>query len=215
MHNDPGCKSGSKPAVSGLAFLLLGNGDAMNSLELNKYLGALLGTCLAVLAVQIAAGAIFSTPRPAKPGYEIAVKEEQPGKAEATKPAEEPIQNLLATASVERGIQLARQCAACHNFVEGQGAKIGPDLYGVVGRKIASASGFKFSSALKGVNGEWTFDELNKWLTNPRAMVPGTAMTYAGMQNEKQRADLIAYLNSLSKNPLPVPAAQKQSAPAN
>lgn len=108
----------------------------------------------------------------------------------------------------------ARECAACHNFQEGQGAKIGPDLYGIVGRKIASVAGFNYSTALRRLNGDWTFDELNKWLTNPRAMVPGTFMTFAGIQNEKQRADLIAYLNTFSKNPLPLPTAQNESLPA-
>jgi cytochrome c len=186
----------------------------MNSFELNKVLGALLGTCLILMAVHLASGAIFSTPAPAKPGYEIAVKEEKPGQQEAAKPAEQPIETLLASASVEHGAQVAKQCAICHNFQEGQGPKIGPDLYGVVGRKMASVGGFNYSAALKGMNGTWSFDELNTWLKDPRAMVPGTAMTFAGLANEKQRADVIAYLNTLSKNPQPLPTAQKDSAPA-
>jgi cytochrome c len=186
----------------------------MNSFQLNKYLGALLGTCLILLAVHIASGAIFSTPAPAKPGYDIAVKEEKPGAQEAAKPAEVPIETLLASASTEHGSQVAKQCGACHNFQEGQGPKVGPDLYGVVGRKIASVAGFNYSAALKAVNGTWTFDALNKWLLDPRADVPGTAMTFAGLSNEKQRADVIAYLNTLSKNPLPIPTAQKDNAPA-
>lgn len=181
----------------------------MNSFELNKILGALLGTCLILLAVHIASGAIFSTPAPAKPGYDIVVKEEKPGQQEAAKPAEVPIESLLASASTDHGAQVAKQCGTCHNFQEGQGAKVGPDLYGVVGRKIASVAGFNYSTALKAVTGTWTFDALNKWLTDPRADVPGTAMLFAGLPNEKQRADVIAYLNTLSKNPLPLPTAQK------
>jgi cytochrome c len=179
----------------------------MNSFELNKVLGALLGTCLALLAVHIAAGAIFATPAPAKPGYEIEVKAEKPGQQEAAKDAEQPIENLLATASADHGAQIAKQCATCHNFQEGQGKKVGPDLYGVVGRKIASVASFGYSAALKGMNGTWTFDELNKWLADPRAMVPGTAMTFAGLSSEKQRADVIAYLDTLSPNPVPLPKA--------
>jgi cytochrome c len=186
----------------------------MNSFELNKILGALLGTCLILLAVHIASGAIFSTPAPAKPGYEIAVKEEKPGQGEAAKPAEQPIETLLASASAEHGTQVAKQCGICHNFQEGQGPKVGPDLYGVVGRKIASVAGFNYSAALKAKGGTWTFDELNKWLLDPRADVPGTAMTFAGLPNEKQRADLIAYLDTLAKNPVPLPTAQKDGAPA-
>jgi cytochrome c len=111
----------------------------------------------------------------------------------------------LASASAERGAQSAKQCQICHNVEEGKGAKIGPDLYGVVGRPVASEPGFSYSAALKAKGGKWTFEALNKWLTDPRADVPGTSMTFAGISKEKQRADVIAYLNTLSKNPEPLP----------
>ena len=183
----------------------------MDSFEINKILGALLGTCLFLVAVHIAAGAIFTPPVPAKPGYEIAVKQEQPTQPQgaAAAPAEVPFDNLLATASVQRGSQIAKQCEACHNLGKGEGAKIGPDLYGVVGRPVASVPGFNYSAALKAKGGTWTFDALNNWLTNPRADVPGTAMLFAGISSEKQRADVIAYLNSNSDNPLPLPKAAR------
>ena len=152
------------------------------------------------MAIHLASGAIFYSPAPAKPGYEVAVKEEKAGHGEAAKAAEVPIETLLASASVEHGAQVAKQCGACHNFQEGQGPKVGPDLYGVVGRQIASKPGFNYSAALKAKgSGTWTFDELDKWLKDPRADVPGTAMTFAGLSNEKQRADVIVYLNSLSR----------------
>jgi cytochrome c len=190
----------------------------MNSFELNKVLGALLGTCLVLVAMHIASGAIFAPQAPAKPGYVIAVKEEQPqaGPAAAA-PAEVPIAEALASASPQRGAEIAKQCAACHNFQEGQGPKIGPDLYGVVGRKIASVAGFNYSAALKAKSGDWDFDMLNTWLTKPSAYAPGTAMTFAGLSNVKQRADVIAYLDSLAANPVPLPKAQNTSAgaPAN
>ncbi len=182
----------------------------MNSFEINKILGALLGTCLILLALHIASGANFSTPAPAKPGYDVVVKEEKAGQPEA-KAAAQPIETLLASASAEHGAQVAKQCGACHNFQEGQGPKVGPDLYDVVGRKIASVAGFNYSAALKGMSGTWTFDELNKWLADPRAMAPGTAMTFAGLANEKQRADVIAYLDTLSKNPVPLPKAAENT----
>jgi cytochrome c len=187
----------------------------MNSFEINKILGAVLGTCLILLAVHIAAGAIFSPPLPAKPGYEIAVKQEQPaGQQQAKAAPAEPFDTLLATASPERGAQVAKQCTICHNLQEGQGPKVGPDLYGVVGRALASVPSFKYSAALKAKGGTWTFDALNKWLTDPRSDVPGTAMTFAGISNEKQRADVIAYLNTLSAQPLPLPTAKSAGAPA-
>ena len=190
----------------------------MNSFELNKVLGALLGTCLVLVAVHIASGAIFTPQAPAKPGYVIAVKEEQPqaGAAPAA-PAEMPIADALATASVQRGAEVAKQCQACHNLQEGQGPKVGPDLYGVVGRKIASVETFNYSAALKGKSGTWDFDTLNTWLTKPSAFAPGTAMTFAGLPSEKQRADVIDFLDSLSANPVPLPKPQNAGggAPAN
>jgi cytochrome c len=190
----------------------------MNSFEINKILGAVLGTCLVLLAVHIASGAIFTSPTPAKAGYEIAVKEEQPAKTggEAA-PAAVPFDNLLASASTEHGAQIAKQCQVCHNVQEGQGPKIGPDLYGVVGRPVASVAGFHYTDALKKKGGAWTFDALDKWLLDPRADVPGTAMTFAGLKNDKQRADVIAYLDTLSKNPVPLPkaASAPAAAPAN
>jgi cytochrome c len=189
----------------------------MDSFELNKFLGALLGTCLVLLAVHIASGAIFAAPVPAKPGYVIEVKQEQPpapGGAPAA-PAGQPIENLLASASVQQGQSIAKECELCHNLGKGQGAKIGPDLYGVVGRPVASEAGFNYSAPLKAKGGTWTFDALNTWLTNPRADVPGTLMTFAGISNEHQRADVIAYLNSNSDTPLPLPkpAENKPAAP--
>ena len=186
----------------------------MDSFEINKILGALLGTCLVLVATHIASGAIFTPEPPVKPGYIIEVKQEQPAGGAAAAPAEVPIETLLASASPERGAQVAKQCQACHNFQEGQGPKVGPDLYGVVGRPVASVSGFNYTAAIKKLGGNWTFDALNKWLTKPSADAPGTAMTFAGLSNGKQRADIIAYLNTLSPHPLPLPAAQGAAAPA-
>lgn len=187
----------------------------MNSFELNKILGALLGTCLLLLAVHIASGAIFTPAPPAKPGYEIAVKEEQPaaGGGAAAAAKEVPIETMLASATVPAGQADAKVCETCHNLGKGQGTKIGPDLYGVVGRPVASEAGFNYSAALKAKGGTWTFDALNTWLKNPRADVPGTLMTFAGLPSEKQRADVIDYLNSNSDKPLPLPKAA-EAAPA-
>jgi cytochrome c len=188
----------------------------MDSFEINKVLGAVLGTCLILLAVHIASGAIFSPPVLAKPGYEVAVKEEQPAEKPKAGGGEEPFDTVLASASAQHGEQVAKQCQICHNLKEGQGPKVGPDLWNVVGRKIASVSGFDYSSALKGKSGTWTFDLLNEWLTKPSAFAPGTKMTFAGLSRENQRADLIAYLDTLSDHPVPLPkAAQKEGgAPA-
>jgi len=170
--------------------------------EIDKVLGFVLGTLLFVQALRIIDGAFL----PSKP-HEVALNAEQ-GKGTGEAVNDPQFDRLLASASAERGSQVAKQCGVCHNFEEGQGPKIGPDLYGVVDRPVASVNGFNYTPALKAKGGKWTFAALNKWLTNPRADVPGTAMTFAGLSNEKQRADVIAYLDSLSKNPVPLPKAQ-------
>jgi len=171
-----------------------------NVYRTNKILGLVLGTALFLQAVHILDGAF--TP---KSGSEVAVEGGQPAEAAAGGQA---LDKLLASASAEHGAQIAKQCEICHNVQEGQGPKIGPDLYGVVDRPVASVAGFNYTAALKAKGGKWTFAALNKWLTNPRADVPGTAMTFAGLSSDKQRADVIAYLDTLSKNPVPLPKAQ-------
>jgi cytochrome c len=171
----------------------------MDSFRINKILGLVLGTLLFLQTIHIV-DAMFIPGKAAKPSSEAAVKEEQPAAAGA-----QSLDSLLASASAERGAQIAKQCQICHNVEEGQGPKIGPGLYGVVDRPVASEPGFNYTAALKAKGGKWTFAALNKWLTDPRADVRGTSMTFAGLPREKQRADVIAYLDTLSKNPVPLP----------
>ncbi|MGB8076196.1 MAG: cytochrome c family protein [Pseudolabrys sp.] len=186
----------------------------MNSFELNKILGAILGTCLVLLALNITAGAVFAPQKPAKPGFDIAVKEagEEKGGA-ATQEPEQPIETLLAKASVEKGQAAAKQCQACHTFEKGGPNRVGPNLWNVVNRARASEAGFNYSAAMKGKGGNWSFDELNKFLANPRGYVPGTAMTFAGLSRPEQRADLIDYLHTLADNPVPLPKAAEGAPP--
>jgi cytochrome c len=180
----------------------------MDSFEFNKIAGAVLGTCLFVLALNITAGAMFSAPKPAKPGFEIAVQEHPAGGAGGAPAAqEEPIEKLLASASPERGESSAKKCQACHTFNKGEPNRVGPNLYGVVGRDRASAPGFNYSAAMKAKGGKWTIDELNAFLTNPRSFVPGTSMSFAGLPRGSERADLITYLNGKSDSPAPLPKA--------
>jgi cytochrome c len=179
----------------------------MNSFELNKILGALLGTCLILLALSISAGAIFAPEKPAKPGYAIAVKEPAAGEAKGAKEPEEPMEAMMASASVEKGQAVAKQCGACHTFEKGGPNRVGPNLYGIVGRPKASIAGFSYSAGMKAKGGDWSFGELYAFLSSPRSYVPGTAMTFAGLSKGQQRADVIDYLNTLSDAPQPLPKA--------
>ena len=178
----------------------------LDSFEVNKILGAFLGTCLAIQAVHLMAGAVFAPGIPEKPGYEIAVTETPAaGAGEPAKPAEEPLEQLLASASPERGQAAAKPCEVCHTFDKGGQNRVGPNLWGVVGRERASESGFNYSAAMKSKGSKWTFEELDKFLINPRRDIPGTVMTFAGIERSRQRTDVIAYLRTLADNPVPLP----------
>ncbi|MFG1477307.1 cytochrome c family protein [Xanthobacter sp. V4C-4] len=177
----------------------------MTFFELNKIAGAVLATLAFVVGLGIVSQILFTPEAPARPGFDIVVQEG--GGAATAKVVEPPIEELFATASVEKGATVAKKCAACHNFAEGAGAKVGPDLYAVVGRDVASVDGFAYSAALKAKGGKWTPEALNAFLTNPKAAVPGTAMGFAGLPKGVDRANIIAYLNSLSHSPQPLPTA--------
>jgi cytochrome c len=182
----------------------------MDSFELNKILGAILATCLILLVTSFAAGAIFSPNLPEKPGFEIAVKEESHGGGKEAAPApSEPIEKLLQTASVEKGAAAAKKCAACHTFEKGGPNRVGPNLFGVVERARASEPGFNYSAAMKAKGGKWTYDDLNKFIANPKGFVPGTAMGFAGIPKDSERADVIDYLHTLADSPVPLPTASK------
>jgi cytochrome c len=185
----------------------------MNSFELNKIMGAVLGCCLILLALNITAGAIFSPHKVEKPGYAIAAKEESAGGAAGPKEPSQPIEVLLASASAEKGAAAAKQCASCHTFEKGGPNRVGPNLYDIVGHERGTGrGGFNFSAAMKAKGGTWTYEELNKFLHNPRGYIPGTNMTFAGLSRDQQRADVIAYLRSLSESPQPLPKVAEKPA---
>jgi len=157
----------------------------------------------------IVSSKMFHGERPEEMGYAIEGVEAEGGGAADSGP---PLPVLLAKADVAAGEKVFGKCAACHTVASGGANGIGPNLYATVGEGIAQGKGgFAFSDALKKVGGTWTFDALNKWLTSPRDFAPGTKMTFAGLGNPVDRANIIAYLNAQGSN-LPLPAVD--AAPA-
>ena len=181
----------------------------MDSFELNKIIGAILGTLLFVMGIGFLAEAIYE-PGPGKgPGYNLpAPAETETGDTTTAAPAAPvDIGTLLASADPKAGEASAKKCAACHDFTSGGPNKIGPNLYDVVERPIASHPGFAYSDALTKFKAEtWTYQHLDEWLLSPKAMAPGTKMTFAGVPDDKERANIIAYLSTLSASPKPFPA---------
>ncbi|MGP0058038.1 MAG: c-type cytochrome [Beijerinckiaceae bacterium] len=178
----------------------------MDSFLFNKVAGAILGTLLFGMGTGIISDAIFVHAKPAKPGYDLPTEEvaaAEPGPA--SKAPAEPLPELLAQADPTKGQADTKACQACHNFEKGAGKKAGPPLYGVVDRPKGSVPGFDYSSGMKAKGGNWTFEDLNSFITDPKAYVSGTAMAYAGEKDAHKRADILAYLRTLSDSPAPLP----------
>ncbi|HLH12296.1 MAG TPA: cytochrome c family protein [Methylovirgula sp.] len=177
----------------------------MDFFQFNKIAGAVLGTLLFVQVVILISDAVFH-PHAAKQGYPLPAAQE--GGAPAAKQAAAPEQSLdqlLAKADAKKGESDTAPCHLCHNFGKGEGVKIGPPLWGVVGRPKGSVPGFDYSPGMKSKGGNWTFADIFQFIKDPAAYVPGTKMTFTGEPDPVKRADIIAYLDTLSDNPVPLP----------
>ncbi|MDJ1157667.1 cytochrome c family protein [Chelatococcus sp. SYSU_G07232] len=179
----------------------------MDSFELNKIAGAVLGTLLFAMGLNILAGIIFAPKKPAVPGYDLPGAEETAaaGAAGQAQAPAEPLPVLLAKADPKKGEAAAKKCLSCHDFSKGGPNKVGPNLYDVVGRAVASHAGFGYSGAMKSHGGDWGYELLDAFLQNPKKAVPGTAMAFAGVPKAEERADILAYLRTLADSPKPLP----------
>jgi cytochrome c len=187
----------------------------MDSIEVTKVSTAVLVAGIAYFMTGLIGADLIHPEHLAKPAIEIkGAAPEATSAAPAAEASLPPIAPLLASADPAAGETTFKQlCSACHTANDGGKAGIGPNLYNVVGGPHGHMEGFNYTAGLKAKAGPWTFDELNEWLHKPSAYVPGTRMTFAGIANEKTRANVIDYLHTLSPNPVPLPAAN--AAPAS
>lgn len=180
----------------------------MDSFELNKVTASFLTALLIAMIGSLLSDHLLRPIPLEKPALIIEGVEEEPksGGKSADIPLK-PITPLLASASVERGQGIAKKCTQCHTFDKGGPNRTGPNLWGVIGSKLAYVTTFAYSSSFKSKGGNWDSETLNTFLHKPRAFVSGTKMSFVGLKDEQDRADLIAYLHTLSDNPAPLPSA--------
>ena len=183
-----------------------------HSLELNKIAGGFLLAGVIGMFTGFLSDGLYSPKEVAKRGFSIEVAEAQAG--ETATVAEVDIGTLLAAADAKKGEGIAqKKCTSCHSFEKGGANKVGPNLNGIVGNKVAHSDSFSYSDGVKNHGGKWGYDELNQWLKGPAAYIKGTRMAFAGIKNDAERADVIAYLKSISDGAPAFPAA-KAVAPA-
>ena len=179
----------------------------MDSFELNKIIAAVLMVALLVIGIGKISNVIFHVDKPEKPGFAVEVAQVSSSASAQEEKIEEKvdISLIMAQGDVGSGEQIFKKCVACHSIAKGEGNKIGPALYNVVGRKIGSVEDYKYSNALVEYGKEWNFEELNGFLEKPAKYIKGTKMAYAGLRKERDRASIIKYLNQNSDNPIPLP----------
>jgi len=175
----------------------------------NTIAGWMLFAGIVALGTSIVASEAFHSERPKKWPIPIEGVEAAAGEGAA---AEQPIEAYLAKADPAKGADVFKKCGACHNADKGGPNQLGPNLWGVLGEPIGQGKGFAFSPALSGKGGSWNWDVLSQWLTSPKTFAPGTKMTFAGISNPQDRANVMAFLNKQSDSPQPLPAAPAPAA---
>ncbi len=186
------------------------SGAGITTTDANKTALAVMTVLLLTMALGVFSNALYAPDVAEKPGYALPAGEAKTATAEAPKATPLPV--LLAKADAKKGEADTKVCQSCHDFSKGGVAKVGPPLYGVVGRPKGSIAGFAYSDGMKAKGGNWTYADLNAFITKPSAYVSGTKMTYPGEGDEEKRADILAYLQKLSDSPVPFPKVE--AAPA-
>ncbi len=166
-------------------------------METNKILAAVLVAGIVAMLSGFIAKKLTETEPLKKDAYPIEVTNAAPAAPGAAPAKAEPLtKELLAAATPAQGENVSKICASCHVFASGGGNRIGPNLFGVVGRARASIADFAYSDAMKAKGGSWSADSLNEFLWNPGAFVPGTKMTFIGLKKPEDRAAIIKWLEA-------------------
>lgn len=175
------------------------------SLESNKVFAAVLSAALLIMVITTVSESVFHVEE-AKPAYTIEVAAEEA--TDAVVEEGPSLAVLMASADAGKGERQFAKCKACHTIEKGGRDGVGPNLYGVMGRDVGGYAGFNFTGALTGTGQTWTWDLMDQWLASPKNTFPGTAMAFAGIRKEGQRADLMAYLNNFSDSPIELPVEE-------
>lgn len=191
----------------------------MDSFEWNKIAGAVLGTVLFVMVVRIAGEAIFDAEPPAKEAYHVEGVETASAAGTTAAPVEEALPDWAAVipkADTAAGQAVAVRCQQCHDYTKGGPNKIGPNLWGIIGRARGTHPGFSYSSAMAKRGGEWSYDDLFHYIHSPAKFIPGNKMAFAGVPKPQDRINLIAFMRTWADSPPALPASRPATpAPAS
>jgi len=175
---------------------------------MNKIIVSIVFAVILIMGINKIADSIYYVKKPEKSAYQVesvtTVASTTASETNSENSGTGNIMALFASVSAAEGAKVFSKCKACHSIAKAGGNKIGPALWGVLGRKAGSLTDYKYSKAMTAYGKSWTFEEMDGFLTKPKEWVKGTKMSYAGLKNEKDRAALILYMNQNTDNPLPI-----------
>ena len=182
----------------------------MDSFEINKIVAVVLIVALVFIGLANFGEILYEVEKPEIAHYQVEGTESIMTISSESVAEEAPviekvsIIELLASADIDKGAKVFKKCSQCH-VVEKDGAnKIGPALWNIINKDIGSKEDFKYSKAMAAFEGDWTYEQLNSYLLNPKKYIEGTKMAFAGLKKSSDRANVILYLRSFSDNPAPI-----------